>query len=403
MELVQGKPLSSLVRHANKVGQPLNQKLAAMIVAHAAHGLHHAHGMCDASGQKLGLVHRDVSPQNILVSFEGHVKVIDFGIARARGRITATTTGGMKGKVGYMSPEQARGEPVDRRTDVFALGVVLWESVCARRLFFKDTDFATMRAIVYDPIPRPSMVVKVAPALERIIMKALDREPPLRYQSAQEMAVDLERFVVQWGGSTTADLGRQMQSTFAQDMAQWQKTVRLALAMQDVPTPSTMEEIHISATGKSKAQILAPSIIGQSMAVPSPPLVPTPAPKTSRWLLVSVVGGLVAVAALVTFVMVMLARRPVSYPPSTTEMRRQARKPSIELTSIPRPEPLPPAPAVAPQAEFETENRAVSQRPRRAERAPLGGRRPNPFEAPESNLKPAPPSSLPARRPNPFE
>src|SRR5262245_1388972 len=152
MELVQGKPLSSINRRSMEKKEPTNSKLAALIVAHAAHGLHHAHNLCDANGQPLGLVHRDVSPQNILVSFEGSVKVIDFGIARALGRLTETSTGGMKGKIGYMSPEQAKSEEIDHRTDIFALGVVLWEAVCSKRLFTRDTDFATMRAIVYEPI-----------------------------------------------------------------------------------------------------------------------------------------------------------------------------------------------------------------------------------------------------------
>ena len=129
----------------------MEPRLAALIIAQAAAGLHHAHNLTDPLGNPLGLVHRDVSPQNILISFEGSVKVIDFGIARALGRISETQTGGMKGKFGYMSPEQAQGEEVDLRTDIFALGVVLWESVTGRRLFNRENDLATMRALVYEP------------------------------------------------------------------------------------------------------------------------------------------------------------------------------------------------------------------------------------------------------------
>src|SRR6185436_15905818 len=130
-------------------------------------GLHHAHRVNAADGSPLGLVHRDVSPKNILISFEGGVKVIDFGIARALGRLSQTSSGGMKGTVGYMSPEHAKSEPTDHRGDIFAIGVVPWESLCSKRLFKKDTDFATMRALIYEPIPRPSSVVKVPAALEQ--------------------------------------------------------------------------------------------------------------------------------------------------------------------------------------------------------------------------------------------
>src|SRR5439155_827219 len=122
MEVVQGMPLNKLVRHNQETGDLLDQRLAAMIVAHAAGGLHHAHNLCDNDGTPMGLVHRDVSPQNIMVSFEGSVKVIDFGIARALGRLTNTSAsnGGAKGKLSYMSPEQAKTQPIDHRTDIFA-------------------------------------------------------------------------------------------------------------------------------------------------------------------------------------------------------------------------------------------------------------------------------------------
>ncbi|HEY0706250.1 MAG TPA: serine/threonine-protein kinase, partial [Polyangia bacterium] len=169
MELVQGKSLSALLRRFQETYSRMDPRLAAFVVAQAAAGLHHAHNLTDPLGNPLGLVHRDVSPQNILISFEGSVKVIDFGIARALGRITETQTGGMKGKFGYMSPEQARGEDVDLRTDIFALGVVLWEALTNRRLFQRENDLATMRALAYEPIPRPSTVADVSPELESLV------------------------------------------------------------------------------------------------------------------------------------------------------------------------------------------------------------------------------------------
>jgi serine/threonine protein kinase len=233
MELVQGKSLSALLRRSQgpdrSHGIPLEPRLAALIISQAAAGLHHAHNLTDPLGNTLGLVHRDVSPQNLLISFEGSVKVIDFGIARALGRISDTQTGSMKGKFGYMSPEQARGEEIDLRTDIFALGVVLWEAVTGRRLFDRENDLATMRALVYEPIPKPSTVAAISPELESIIMRALARNSKLRFQTARDMATALERYVVSAGGASTSDLGTLMKSAFAQDHTSWRQTLRTAV------------------------------------------------------------------------------------------------------------------------------------------------------------------------------
>ena len=245
MELVQGKSLSALLRksHESEAGELIEPRIAAFIVAQAAAGLYHAHNLTDPLGNSLGLVHRDVSPQNILISFEGSVKVIDFGIARALGRISETQTGGMKGKFGYMSPEQARGEDVDLRTDIFALGVVLWEAVTGRRLFQRENDLATMRALVYEPIPKPSTVAAVSADLEGIIMRALARNPKLRFQTSRDMGSALERYVVSAGGASASDLSVLMKFAFAQEHSTWQHTLRTAVNLPavteaDLQTPS---------------------------------------------------------------------------------------------------------------------------------------------------------------------
>ncbi len=267
MELVQGKPLQALLRRAQDTKtNVLEPRLAAFIVAQAAAGLHHAHNLTDPLGNTLGLVHRDVSPQNILLSFEGSVKVIDFGVARALGRITETQTGGMKGKFGYMSPEQARGEDLDLRADIFALGVVLWEAVTGRRLFQRDNDLATMRALIYDPIPRPSTVApSVVEGLESIIMRALAREAGARFQTARDLAMALERFVVQSGGASASDLGGVMKSHFAQDYVTWRQTIRSAvnLPAQASETGITPAVAGAAATPKGwPARLRLPHLLG---------------------------------------------------------------------------------------------------------------------------------------------
>src|SRR5450631_1486110 len=193
MEPVQGKPLSAVLRRAVGAKRPLGHAQAAFIVGQAANGLGYAHALTDAAGAPLNIVHRDISPQNILVSFDGAVKVIDFGVASALGRITETIPGGLKGKIEYMSPEHASGDSADRRSDIFALGVVLWEALSGRRLFRRRTEVETMRAIFDQPIPRLPKAASVPPRLENIVMRALEREPEDRFQDAREMALLLQQ------------------------------------------------------------------------------------------------------------------------------------------------------------------------------------------------------------------
>jgi len=254
MELVQGKPLATILQQSERAKTPLPHNLGALIVANAAAGLHHAHQLTDASGNPLGLVHRDVSPQNIMVSFEGSVKVIDFGIARALGRLGDTNSGSLKGKLGYMAPEQARGEPVDARADIFSLGVVLWECVAGRRLFLRENELATLRAVVYEPIPKVSKYAQVDPALEAIIERAIARDVGERFQSAEEMRIALEKWVFSSGGASSHDLSALMKSWFPSDHLQWQRAARLALDMQesDPPIDVAFPDLASSRSGHSK-------------------------------------------------------------------------------------------------------------------------------------------------------
>ncbi len=373
MDLVQGKPVSSLIRRAMHTGTAIEPRLASLIVAHAAAGLHHAHQLSTADGQPIGLVHRDVSPQNILVSFEGGVKVIDFGIARALGRLTSTNAGGTKGKAGYMSPEQARAEEIDHRIDIFALGVVLWEAVCSRRLFTKDTDFATMRAIIYEPLPRPSSVTKVAPALESIIMKALSRDPADRYQSAQDMATALDRYIHQSGGASATDLAALMKSSFAEDQAQWKSLARMALEMEDVPEAATKAEIQVG--GSKGLRLLTP--YGPATFA---------AAQRRRWLARGF--AVVGLAALVVVALLWATRKPAPTP-------RLGPSPRVVAPAF---TPLAPPPPVAPRVEApappkeipSTEPDAGAKR-----RKPISIRRRSPAR---TKTPPKPPD----RRPNPF-
>ncbi|MDX2054471.1 MAG: serine/threonine-protein kinase [Polyangiaceae bacterium] len=196
MEWVEGESLQAIMQEAGK-RRPIPPEMAVKIIADAAAGLHAAHELIGADGKPRGVVHRDISPHNILLSRAGAVKLVDFGIAKAVGRLTeATQIGQLKGKFSYMSPEQARGKSVDRRSDVFSLGIVLYELTTNRRLFKGKNEIDTLRLVLTCTVPRPSSVVAgYSPELERIVLKALAPTPESRYQTADALKDDLEDFL----------------------------------------------------------------------------------------------------------------------------------------------------------------------------------------------------------------
>ncbi|MBL8950700.1 MAG: serine/threonine protein kinase [Myxococcaceae bacterium] len=196
MEYVRGVSLWDLRRRCRELGRGVPVTVAAEIGLQVARGLHYAHSLTDR-GKPLGLVHRDVTPHNVLLSFDGAVKLTDFGIAKASGNQTSTAAGMLKGKFAYMSPEQARGEKVDARTDVFALGIVLWELVTGGRLFEGESDVAVLRAVQSSYISPPLRLNPEVPTvLDWVIMKALERDETKRFQSALELERALANFVL---------------------------------------------------------------------------------------------------------------------------------------------------------------------------------------------------------------
>ena len=225
MEYVHGEDARTLLVNAAKRDDKIPLEHVITIITAAAAGLHHAHDKRGADGSPLHIVHRDVSPANILVGYDGAVKVADFGIALAAHRAEQTQSGVLKGKVAYMSPEQCNCEPVDRRSDVFSLGIVLYELATIRPCFIGDNDFMTMSAIVNGKIERPSMFRPDLPhELEAIIMTALALRPEDRYQSADELRLALEHFAASAGlrTSTTA-LADYMKQQFGERALPWQE------------------------------------------------------------------------------------------------------------------------------------------------------------------------------------
>jgi serine/threonine-protein kinase len=223
MEYVHGENARAILETTLRRGWTIPLELAVMIVSGAAAGLHHAHERRGKGGQPLNIVHRDVSPANIMVGFDGSVKVLDFGIAKAEERATKTVGGTIKGKYGYMSPEQCKGKPIDRRSDIFALGICLYELTTLRRAFKGNDDFETMKRIVAGDVTLPSVAVPGYPReLEAIVLTAMAGDPNARFQTAQEMIEALDAFAVRakLTGSNTA-MGRFMVQLFGSKKEPW--------------------------------------------------------------------------------------------------------------------------------------------------------------------------------------
>jgi len=200
MDYVAGEDLRTMGEYAQAVGKPIPLGVALRIIADAALGLHHAHQVKDAKGRPLGLVHRDVSPPNILVGFDGATKLIDFGVAKAAGRLQETATGFLKGKYPYMSPEQIDAAPVDQRSDVFSLGVILWELATRQRLFKGSNELTTARLVSDCSVPPPQRVNRDLPKeIDRVILKALQRNRDLRYPDAAAFRGAVEAFIAAQG------------------------------------------------------------------------------------------------------------------------------------------------------------------------------------------------------------
>ncbi len=220
MEYVQGENLRSLAKACQKQDRTIPLQHTVRIISKACEGLHYAHMKTDTSGRPMDIVHRDISPQNILISIEGGVKLVDFGIAKAATQYRETRTGILKGKYSYMSPEQCSGTPVDARSDIFSMGIVLWEMATGLRLFNLDSELMILKEITEGSVMPPREVNKAIPAeLEAIIIRALERHTGNRFQTAAEMHIALEEFSKERQmASSSIQLGNFMQDMFREKL-----------------------------------------------------------------------------------------------------------------------------------------------------------------------------------------
>ncbi len=221
MEFLDGQSLHRIQRRASRTNAALPRELACLVVADVLSGLHHAHELADYDGSPLGVVHRDVNPQNVFVTYEGTIKVVDFGIAKAAGRVAETRQGIVKGKVRYMSPEQAFGGAIDRRSDVFAAGLLLWEAATGKRFWGELDDLDVIRALVagdFDPSPR-SVDPSVPAALDAMCCRALASRAEDRYATAGELRDTLEAFLSESIVNARRRLGLLVAGMFAKERA----------------------------------------------------------------------------------------------------------------------------------------------------------------------------------------
>ncbi len=272
MEYVSGKDLKSVWSHCRSRRQTLPPEFAAFIVAKMADGLDYAHRKTDNFGNEAGIVHRDVSPQNILLSWDGEVKVIDFGIAKAAEKSGHTRPGTLKGKFAYMSPEQIRGLGLDGRADVFSIGVVLYELCTGERAFSADSEFSLLEMVRNVDIKPPTLVNRNVPEeLERIIYKALAKDREHRYQNGAELSEDLQRFLLSRGKTPgRQDLARYLRDNFTVEFEKERSRLESyrEITSADAPVPyvgslipSDEEQIFASPDAANSNTIKRPSFV----------------------------------------------------------------------------------------------------------------------------------------------
>ena len=221
MEYIAGRDLREVMRTGRRVNNPFRIELGVQIASKLLAGLHYAHRKKGFNNEDLNIVHRDVSPANILISYEGEVKLVDFGIAKAAAKNSVTQIGALKGKILYMSPEQASGQPVDRRSDIFSVGVLLYEMITGKRPFLADNEMAILQKVrEWDPTPPSSVNARISTTLDRIILRAVAKNPADRYQTAEEFRSDLDGFLnAQKPPQKILDLGLYMRTLFRNDIA----------------------------------------------------------------------------------------------------------------------------------------------------------------------------------------
>jgi serine/threonine-protein kinase len=406
MEWVDGEPLDFIVRSSRKVGG-IPIAIAVHLIIQGLKGLQAAHEAKDAKGESLGIVHRDISPQNLLVTYSGVVKLVDFGVAKATHQTSQPTTlGQVKGKFAYMSPEQVNGQAIDARSDVFAMGIVLYRVTTGKHPFKSDTPAATIHNILtVDPI-YPSVLVPTYPkALEEVVMKALARDRNERYASAQEMMLALEQALpATVTTNTEKNTEGFLRRLFDKRITERHEALQAALKAAQgegaaikglgvvIPSQSTMRAVSVESTGDPSAGASRMQAVAVSVA---------PAKKRWSWS----VAALVAAIG-VAFVIVGLRNRPqtagvAAFRPASAVAAQPPPAPSITDLQVPSAE-APAAPAASTDARSPEEGTSA---PRAMPSVPFPAKRPyRPMAPAHREIAPPPEAAAPvapAPRPAP--
>ncbi len=343
MEYLEGENSAGVVRRGMSTKRPTDFAMIAFIMAEACAGLHAAHELKDPDGSPLNLVHRDISPQNIFVTYAGSVKVLDFGIAKAADRITQTEAGQLKGKFEYMSPEQCRGKPIDRRSDVFALGIVLYELSVRKRLFKRGSKLAVLDAVCRAPIPRPRDKLPEYPApLEAVLLKALARDPDERYATAAEMRRALLTAMREMDAPLLPEeaLANVMQEMFAdrvQAKSDMLARLRSGARITELPAAETDSGVEMPEVDPGAQSIRERIESGFSFGSVSGSADPYATERSrARTARIVFLGGAVAVLSLAIGVVVLLFRTPEA-PPSL--LAAYGKNPLQDVTRLATPPP----------------------------------------------------------------
>ncbi len=343
MEYLEGQPLSRLVRSLQQNQKKLHVATCVRIACDVLAGLHHAHELKDFDGAALKVVHRDISPQNVFVTYEGQVKVLDFGIAKAERTSTKTQPGWLKGKYAYMAPEQFLQGEVDRRVDVFTTATLLWELLAGRSLFGGGTEAQTVKKLVAEPIPRLSSEVPGIDAkLDAVVARALEREPDARFATALEMKEALDEVLARLGAHE--DLGRVVSEAFADARRDVEQQISRLLG--DSARMSTVAIADLpSSSAAMRTSTLAPSTPASSGSISIHAGVahtagPTPVPGADTPQRRLGMAGVIAAGAALVLGTIVVARTVSGPAPSSA--------PATTSVAAAAPAPPPPTPREAP-------------------------------------------------------
>ena len=391
MEYVAGEPLSFFCRAAAAKGRGLPTDIAVHVVIETLRGLGAAHDARNEKGEPLGIVHRDVSPQNVMVGADGITRVMDFGVAKAVGRAQNTREGQIKGKISYMAPEQVTGRGVTASSDVFSVAVVLWEALTGKRLFASDNDVEAMYNILEREIPAPSTITPDVPrALDEVVLRGLARAPANRYPTAQAMASALEALVHDGAVRAVASqaVARWVTDNAATPLAERAKAVQ-RIEQEDftsaLPPPSASRVVALPPPGPSSTRI---HFVRPAPAdVATLPEAPIPRPPRSALSRVLVAGAAFAAVVVVGIVVTTRGGSSAAQPPGAAPLAPlpvASAPPSPSTEAPPATAPLP----VASVADVPTLD--VSALPSASAALPTGARPPAVAPAGAPGVKPRP-------------